>query len=313
MNFYASREFLDAAAAVYFPGRAATIENVKIGDEVLRLLLVDGRPVTRLQFLDYHQPLTPAEVEGPVRPGRYARAVVRGVIEAAAWRPQDYPGCGLAPFLDWSGFADYEAYYRWVLSRHRGFLRERERRWRQFAAAFSDIVYTADDRGGDVMAAARCWKSRQLIRSGHDNWIERPQTRAFLAELDRRGLLTASTLRAGGRPVAVWIGFRHRSVWSGWIFAFDPAFAKYSPGHRLLFAMLEDGKARGDREFDFSEGAGDYKLIYASHGRLLGDIGRPPLARAAVVTAKRALQHAGLLTAAQAVKRRLGVRLPEHA
>jgi len=83
-----------------------------------------------------------------------------------------------------------------------------------------------------------------------------------------------NSVAGGGTLVSLWLGFIHEASWSGWIFAYDPAFHRYSVGHRLVLSMLEESFARGHREFDFSEGAEDYKLIYATHGRLLGEIGR---------------------------------------
>ena len=313
MNFYASREFLDAAAEVHFAGRTTSIENVQIGDDVLRLLVVDGRPVTQLLFLDYHQPLAPAEIDGPVRKGRYARVVARGVIEVGAWQPSDFAHFELAPFVDWSGFASFESYRQGLLSRHRGTMRDRERRWRGLATAHGDIVFTADDPAADVLEAARRWKSPQLRLSGHPDCFDLPQTMAFLETLRARGHLICSTLRAGGTLVSLWLGFIHEASWSGWIFAYDPAFHRYSVGHRLVLGMLEESFARGHREFDFSEGAEDYKLIYATHGRLLGEIGHRPLTRSAVVAAKHAFARVGLLAPVQGIKRQAAAALRRQA
>jgi CelD/BcsL family acetyltransferase involved in cellulose biosynthesis len=113
----------------------------------------------------------------------------------------------------------------------------------------------------------------------------------FLKTLRERNLLVSSTLRADGRLISVWIGFVHDGTWSGWIFTHDPEFRKYSAGHQLLNCMLEESFRLGHREFDFSDGGHDYKLMYATHCRLLGDIGRPPLTRAAVSFAKSALRR----------------------
>lgn len=306
MNFYASRDYLEAAAAVYYPGRSWAIENVAFGDEVLRLLVLDEREiVTKLLFLDMHQPLAPSEIEGKMRQGRYVRSVVREVIEADAWCPFAYPQNGLAPFVDWSGFSSFAAYREWLLSRHRGQIRDRERRWRKLAAEHGELVFTADDLAADVVPSALAWKSRQLQLTGHSNYCEKPETAAFLDALRARGRLMSSTLRAAGRLVSVWIGFIHEGSWSGWVFTYDPAFQKYSAGHRLVMGLLEESFKRGHREFDFSEGAEDYKFVYATHGRLLGDIGRPPLGRRIVKLAKSAFNRAGLLPAAQRIKRHL--------
>lgn len=310
MNFYASRDFLEAAAAVHFAGRPAAIENVRIANDILRLLVVDGKTVvTELPFLDFHQPLSAEEVDGPVRRGRYARSVARAVIAADAFRPDDYPLNGLAPYVDWSGFETYAAYQAWLLDRHRGMVRDRERRWRSLAAKHGEIVFTANDMGADVLPAARAWKSRQLAASGHPNWIEQPANLAFLQALQARGRLVSSTLRVGGRLASVWIGFIHEGVWSGWVFAFDPALHKFSVGHCLLTKMLEESFRLGHRVFDFSEGAEAYKFFYATHARVLGEVGRPPWKRALVVGAKCLAHRLGVLNALQSLKRQAGAKL----
>lgn len=303
MNFYASPAYLEAAAEVYFNGRATAIGNVVCGDAVLRLLLVDGRPVTRLQFLDVHQPLAASEIEGPLRKTGYARQVVRGIIPCGETQPG--APLDLAPFVDWSGFASFETYKQWLLSRHKGLIKDRERRSRSLASNHGELVFTLDDTADDVLPLTKQWKSEQLRATGHFDFFSVPQTTEFLDALRARGVLVTSTLRAGGRLVSVWIGFIHEGVWSGWVFTYDPAFKKYSAGHQLLSHMLEESFRRGHREFDFSEGAEDYKLIYATHARLLGDAGRPPLSRALVQFTKTTLHAVSpkLFAAVRAMKR----------
>lgn len=306
-NFYASRGFLDAAASVWFKHRAAEIADVRIGADVLRLLVVDGVPVTRLQFLDVHQPLAPDEITHPVRQGRYARNVVRDVMTCPEWLAGSFPDRELAPFIDWTEFAGFDDYKDELLKRHRGFIRDRERRGRSLAAQFGALTFTRDDHGDDVMPLARLWKSAQLRATGHPDYFSLPQTGQFLEALRERGLLVSSTLRAGGRLVSLWLGFIHQGSWSGWIFGYDPVFKKYSAGHQLLNAMLEESFRLGHREFDFSEGGEDYKMIYATRGRVLGEIGTPPLSRAAALIAKRTLHtySPNLLTTVQGAKRGL--------
>ena len=106
-----------------------------------------------------------------------------------------------------------------------------------------------------------------------------------------------------------------QQCWSGWIFAYDPVFRKYSAGHQLLHCMLEESYRLGHREFDFSEGREDYKMIYATQARLLGEVGRLPFDRAAVVFAKEALARVSpkLLAAVQAAKRSRGRSLMRPA
>src|SRR6185369_1764566 len=86
MNFYASSEFLAVVAEVYFKGRRTSIEDVRIGGEVLRLLVVDDKQViTRSQFLDYHRPLGADDNPQPRREWSHAPAVVRTVVTQAEW------------------------------------------------------------------------------------------------------------------------------------------------------------------------------------------------------------------------------------
>jgi hypothetical protein len=300
MNFYASRGFLETAAAVYFKGRSATIENVRFSDAVLRLLVLDGRKiVTRLQFLDYHQPLGKDEIAGPIREGRYAENVCRGVTEADAWDGESPSGMALVPFIDWSRFSGFEDFRQGLLDRHRGLMRDRERRGRALAARYGALSFSMDDRASDVLAAARAWKGRQLREIGYPDLFENPQTMDFFERLRERGLLVSSTLRAGGRLVSLWLGFVHEGVWSGWIFTYDPDLRKYSPGHQLLIRMMKEGCRLRHREFDFSGCAQDYMMIYATHGRVVGSIGRPSPARATVLYARDMLRaHSPSLFAA---------------
>jgi CelD/BcsL family acetyltransferase involved in cellulose biosynthesis len=97
-----------------------------------------------------------------------------------------------------------------------------------------------DDQCDDVFALARQWKGQQLREMGFPDFFDAPQTLEFLEALRERGLLVSSTLRASGRLVSLWIGYVHEGSWSGWIFAYDPALKKFSPGHQLLIRMFEE-------------------------------------------------------------------------
>ena len=120
MNFYASRDYLDAVAAVYFRGQHTVIEDVRIGDDVLRLLVVGGkRIITSHQFLDFHEPLLESEVGTSTSDGRYARSVVRRVIERDDWNPGAFPDFELAPYVDWSKFPNYDDYRAFLLKHHK--------------------------------------------------------------------------------------------------------------------------------------------------------------------------------------------------
>ena len=316
MNFYASHEYLESIAEVCFKRRRWTIEDVRIDDQVLRLLVIDNnRLVTNGLFLDYHIPLNDSEIRTVVSRSGYAKSVAHRIIEVSEWKDGAFKGFDLAPFVDWSRFSTYDDYKAFILGRNRGLVRERERRRRRFTETFGEPVFRMDDDQDDVLQLSRQWKSRQLLATGLKNWIIDPQVTEFLTVLRRKGLLTSSTLRISGRLAAVWIGFVYEGCWSGWILTHDPELGKYSVGHHLVSAMIEESHKLKHREFDFSSGAEDYKMIYATHARLLGAVGRPPLSERLIARAKEKVKERNpkLFQMAQDLKKEVNRKKGRHA
>ena len=289
MNFYASPEYLALVSQAYFKGLPTSVQDVRIGRDVLRLLVVDNdRVITEVPFLDYHEPLAAADIRWPTRAHGYARWVTRGVIEESEWDAGARPGIEAAPYVDWSKFASFDAYMALLKTRRKGILKEHERRRRRLAEDFGELTFCVDDHADDVFELARRWKRQQLVATGANDYLANPQNVEYLHLARERGVLLSSTLRAGGRLLSVWMGFIHDEVWSGWVFTFDqdPMLRKYSLGHHLLRSMLEESCRRKHRQFDFSIGGEEYKWIYSTHARLLGPIGRAPLQERVVTLAK---------------------------
>lgn len=298
MQFYASNEYLNVAAQAYFPGRGTSIELVRIGGKVFRLLVIDGRkPVSDLNFVDYLEPLDSYDPSAPLREGSYARSVVRRIVEASEWESERHDELQPAPFVDWSRFDGFEDYEAFLESRSKRLYKEQQRRGRRLAELFGDLSFKMNDPGDDVMPLAFKWKVQQFRDTGAPNYLADSRNRRYFELLREHGLLTASTLRGDGRLLSVWLGFVHEGVWSGWIFSYDkdPALQKFSLGHQLLHRMLKESKRLGHREFDFSIGDEDYKWFYSTHVRVLGPAGSPPLAiraSAAIRQAKRRTKDA---------------------
>ncbi|MEP6667584.1 MAG: GNAT family N-acetyltransferase [Chthoniobacter sp.] len=113
------------------------------------------------------------------------------------------------------------------------------------------------------------WKSAQYLASGKTDifalsWvvqvIERMQaTRGA----DFAGML--SVLFAGDRPVAAHMGLRSQTTWHYWLPAYDPAFARYSPGILLLLGMAEGASDLGLRMIDLGNGSTFYKSRLMNH------------------------------------------------
>src|SRR5439155_17626410 len=109
------------------------------------------------------------------------------------------------------------------------------------------LVFTVDDPGPDVFPTTFRWKSLQWRRLTGVDLFACSAHREFFHELRTRDLLRATTLRAGGRLLAVWLGAVFRDRWYGWIFSFDPdpALARFSVGRQLLYPMLEESYRAG--------------------------------------------------------------------
>jgi len=254
---------------------------------VLRLLVVDReRVITSIPFLDYHEPLKQSEICEVTRKISNAKFVVRDTVEFAKQEANAFEGFDLAPYIDWSKFPTYDDYKAFILTRQKGLIRENERRGRRLVDNFGDLIFNVHDNNDDVFELARKWKSQQLRETRQKDCFDDPKNIAYFTLLRQRGLLTSSTLRAAGRLLSVWLGFMYEGTWSGWIFTYDPELRKYSVGHQLLNAMLRKSYELKHREFDFSIGAESYKFLYATHGRLLGPIGRLPLADRVVALVK---------------------------
>ena len=89
----------------------------------------------------------------------------------------------------------------------------------------------------------------------------------------RAGCLDARGLYLEDRLIAAHLGACTRERFYYHTPAFDPAFAKHSPGNILIWKLIEDCRARGVRWFDFLRGDEQYKHIWGAdagtpYGRL---------------------------------------------
>jgi CelD/BcsL family acetyltransferase involved in cellulose biosynthesis len=108
------------------------------------------------------------------------------------------------------------------------------------------------------------WKSRQYLETGvadlfELNWfrqvvegIHQTQTDAFGGRL--------SLLYAGDKLVAGHMGMRAGPVWHYWFPAYDPAYARYSPGLILLLKLAQHAAEQGVRIIDLGKGMNPYKI-----------------------------------------------------
>ncbi|GHF40684.1 cellulose biosynthesis protein CelD [Streptomyces mashuensis] len=134
---------------------------------------------------------------------------------------------------------------------------------RRLARDAGEVRYVHDERDPAVLRTLTSWKSAQYRRTGRADRFARPWIAHLVEQLfhtrtaDCSGLL--SVLYAGGRPVAAHFGLRSRTVLACWFPAYDPRFAKYSPGLVLHLRMAGGAAADGMAYLDLGRGEKEYK------------------------------------------------------
>jgi len=82
------------------------------------------------------------------------------------------------------------------------------------------------------------------------------------------GMLRLDLLLLGEKMIAFSYSFQWNGRYLFYTPAYDPDYAKYSPGTILLIQILEDAFKSGLREFDFSKGELPYKFHWTSGERM---------------------------------------------
>ncbi|MEU3663654.1 GNAT family N-acetyltransferase [Streptomyces sp. NPDC032940] len=157
----------------------------------------------------------------------------------------------------------YEAYESVLRAQSPKFLKTTLAKERRLGRQVGDVRFVFDEREPAALRTLMEWKSAQYRRTGRrdrfaQEWITRLVGR--LAETRAPQCTgTLSVLYAGERPLAAHFGLRSASVLACWFPAYDPDFAKYSPGLVLHLRMAEAAAAEGIGLLDMGRGAAEYK------------------------------------------------------
>ncbi|WP_149179129.1 GNAT family N-acetyltransferase [Streptomyces sp. TRM49041] len=126
------------------------------------------------------------------------------------------------------------------------------------------VRFVFDERDPEALRTLMRWKSAQYRRTGRRDRFAQEWISGLVRQLHRhtRGpgcCGTLSVLYVGEQPVAAHFGLRSRTVLSCWFPAYDPAFAKFSPGLILHLRMAEAAAREGIGLLDLGRGAAEYK------------------------------------------------------
>jgi CelD/BcsL family acetyltransferase involved in cellulose biosynthesis len=223
-----------------------------------------------------------------------------------------------APVIDLSdGSAALLAELRGRSSRVAGGLPRVQRRLERDFGALRFEFQTTD------LAALRTlmeWKSAQYRRTGRTDRFARAWIRHFVSNLvelrSPHFTLVLSVLYAGDEPVAANLDLRREDVMAGWFTAYDPRFAKYSPGMLHRLHLIEAAAASGVRLLEMGRGTYDHKELFKTRDVMVGEgkVVRPSAGAALYYTGRAPLRRLRqtvmdsppLYRAADAVLRRYG-------
>ncbi|MET9296026.1 GNAT family N-acetyltransferase [Streptomyces sp. NPDC003077] len=157
----------------------------------------------------------------------------------------------------------YEAYLSRLRARSPNFVRRTLTKERKLGRDVGAVRYVHDERDPAALRVLMAWKSAQYRRTGRSDrfaqaWIVQLVERLFHTRTDTFGGLL-SVLYAGDRPVAAHFGPRSERVLAGWFPAYDPAYAKFSPGLILHLHMIEEAAGASMAYLDLGRGEKAYK------------------------------------------------------
>jgi CelD/BcsL family acetyltransferase involved in cellulose biosynthesis len=151
--------------------------------------------------------------------------------------------------------------------------RENLRRCARRVAEAGEISYQTAD------AHSRACVLAELMRIHDARWrakgaqgpLSEPGIRSFHAEATARllsaGLLRLHVLRFQGRAIAVQYCIHKNGRGYSYLTAFDPDFARFSPGLLLIAFTLQQAVQEGAVEFDFLRGREPYKYLWGARDR----------------------------------------------
>jgi CelD/BcsL family acetyltransferase involved in cellulose biosynthesis len=151
---------------------------------------------------------------------------------------------------------------------HPSFFKKLRRLERKLLREFPDTIFTYDDTDPAALDWLLHEKRRQFTQTGRHDVLASDWARAYVARLrharaERFGSVV-STLRVNGTVVAAEFNLHSDRVMHGWLAAFAPDFAAYSPGHILVRHILEAIPAKGLQVYDAGTGFGHYKKYFSN-------------------------------------------------
>jgi hypothetical protein len=282
MNIFSEDHFLNAWGKVYFPGQPIVPELFELDGKIWRLPSLEGKPIVDSTFLDFFEPFTEKNIDFhfSCRKVRYLPRASWKMVSRSEWIEHHLEqSVEAAPTTLWNNFESWDAFVGHVKKRRSKLFPDSDRQRKKLQKELGPLHFIFEDHRPESLTACFRWKSEHWRRQGlPDRFADSDHTQLF-QELAHRKIVRVSSLAAQDRLLAVHIGMLDQGRFYYWVPAYAAAYSQYSPGRLLLHFLLEESYKRRHTEFDFLWGDEEYKWYYATHVRLIEEIGRRPLKR----------------------------------
>jgi CelD/BcsL family acetyltransferase involved in cellulose biosynthesis len=176
-----------------------------------------------------------------------------------------------APYIDLSAYADFDAYCSRFGKHTRRNRQQRRRRMEEECGELTFEVAGGHESGKEIDTALgwkRDWLAAYDLRSSvFDGGVNERLLRDVCADRSIR----VSTLRSGGRPVAVEIGGVCGDYYAAYIGAFDPRWARFSTGQEQMLRTIGWCITQGFKRYDLLADADSYKLRWTDASVAVND------------------------------------------
>jgi CelD/BcsL family acetyltransferase involved in cellulose biosynthesis len=178
-------------------------------------------------------------------------------------------GGGWCPLVGLDRFADWDAYARTL---PKSLISDQRRQWKRLRQALPGVSFRLIDNAR-MIEPVMDWISRHKLRWGQERgnptvWFSSEDIHALLKSVAERtledGRLVLATLSAGDKTISAGWGYICGGEFLFHAFAYDLAYATYSPSRLFLENLLQYCISNGIRTLDFMPGEEAYKRIWAT-------------------------------------------------
>lgn len=187
---------------------------------------------------------------------------------AASQRGARAIGGGWCPIIRLDRFDGWDAYARTL---PRSLASDQRRQWKRVRHALPGLAFRVVDSPADVEPAID-WITRHKIAWAKQRqrivWHESDAVSTLLKQVALDNLaamrLVLATLADGDTTISAGFGYVYGNEFHFHAFAYDEAYATYSPSRLFLECIVRECFARGVRTFDFMPGDETYKRIWST-------------------------------------------------